>query len=138
MNKVSLIGPQTGRWAEQMIHQRGIPGVRVLLGLLSLSERHSAEAIEKACETALGYGAYRLRTIRELLKRQADRQEQFAFIEEHPIIRPLSEYGRMVRQSFAMVGETSPAGFPEPLPWASSPPPGKAEDSTSIGGYDRE
>ena len=142
LNKASLIGPRTGQWAEQMIQQRGIEGIRPLLGLLSLSKRHRADDIESACELALGHGAYRLRTIRKLLKRQGDRQERFEFMEEHPIIRSLSEYGRLARSAFAYAGETSSACFPEPLPWASSPPPGNAEDnpanagSTSIGGYD--
>ena len=36
---------------------------------------------------------YRLRTIRQLLKRGArETQQQFDFLEEHPIIRPLSDY----------------------------------------------
>lgn len=100
LSKTSLIGPQTGQWAEQMIHQRGIEGVRVLMGLLNLSTRHASEAIEQACETALTHGAYRLRTIRELIKRQGAQQQQFEFIEEHPIIRSLSDYGELVRASF--------------------------------------
>ena len=83
-----------------MIHQRGIEGVRVLMGLLNLSNRHASEAIEQACETALTHGAYRLRTIRELIKRQGAQQQQFEFIEEHPIIRSLSDYGELVHASF--------------------------------------
>jgi hypothetical protein len=74
--------------------------VRVLMGLLSLSNRHRADAIERACETALSHGAYRLRTIRKLLQRQGDRQEQFEFIDEHPIIRSLSDYGDLVHAAF--------------------------------------
>jgi hypothetical protein len=87
---------------------------------------------------------YRLRTIRELLKRQGDRQERFEFIDEHPIIRSLSEYGRLARSAFAYVGETSSVGSPEPVPWTASPPPSNAEDnpadagSPSIGGHDDE
>lgn len=138
LNKASLIGPKTGQWAEQMIQQRGIEGIRPLLGLLSLSKQHPADAIERACELALSHGEYRLRTIRELLKRQGDRQEAFEFMDEHPIIRSLSEYGRLARSAFAYAGETSSAGFPEPLPWASSPPPVNAEGLSSIGGFDDE
>lgn len=100
LNRARLIGPQTGHWAEQMLQQRGIEGVRVLLGLLSLSKRHPADAIERACETALSHGAYRLRTLRALIKRQGDRQEQFEFIDEHPIIRSLSDYGDLVHAAF--------------------------------------
>jgi hypothetical protein len=50
---------------------------------------------------ALSHGAYRLRTIRELIKRdKTDYQEQFEFIEEHPIIRPLSDYSLESVQEF--------------------------------------
>jgi hypothetical protein len=67
--------------------------MRVLIGLRALTSKHSAEEINAACETALAHGAYRLRTIRTLLKRNvSSRQRQFAFLEEHPVIRPLSDY----------------------------------------------
>jgi len=100
LNKASLIGPHTGRWAEQMLGQRGIEGVRVLLGLINLSHRHPADAIEQACKAACTHGAYRLHTIRELIGRQSDHQEQFEFIDEHPIIRSLAEYGQLVHTAF--------------------------------------
>ena len=100
LNRASLIGMNTGRWAEQMVQQRGVQGVRVLMGLLNLANRHSYDQIEQACEIALTHGAYRLRTIRELIKRQGDKQEQFEFIDEHPIIRSLSDYGDLVHTAF--------------------------------------
>jgi len=100
LNKVSLIGPQTGRWAEQMIHQRGIRGVRVLMGLMNLANKHSSQDIEQACEIAMTHGAYRLRTLRELIKRQGMKQKCFEFIDEHPIIRSLSDYGELVHTAF--------------------------------------
>ncbi len=100
LEKARLIGLETGRWAEQMIHQRGIEGVRVLMGLLNLAHRHSSGSIEEACALAASHGAYRLRTIRELLKRRGDRQEQFEFLDEHPIIRPLTDYGKLVHTAF--------------------------------------
>ena len=53
-------------------------------------------SIEQACETAQSHGTYRVRTIRALLKRQGDEQEQFEFMQEHPIIRSVSEYGKLV------------------------------------------
>jgi hypothetical protein len=95
-----MIGEHAARWAEAMIQARGIEGVRVLQGLLSLVHRHDAEAIERACDVAFSHGAYRLRTIRQLLKRDAPEQETFAFLDEHPIIRSLSDYGKLVATSF--------------------------------------
>jgi hypothetical protein len=70
-----------------------VEAVRVLVGLKALAGKHPADSLEQACQTALGHSAYRLRTIRQLLKRQANqRQQEFEFIEHHPIIRPLSDY----------------------------------------------
>jgi hypothetical protein len=68
---------------------------------LNLAHRHPGEAIERACDVALSYGAYRLRTIRSLLERQAPRQESLPFLEEHPLIRPLSDYSQFVHNAFA-------------------------------------
>jgi len=104
LNKISLIGPHAQLWAESMVQERGIQGVRVLVGLMSLAKRHPGKSIEEACETAQTHGAYRLRTIRELIKRQAPKQEQFEFMQEHRIIRNISEYGDLIRNAF-MKGE---------------------------------
>jgi len=94
------IGPQAARWSEAVVQARGIEGVRVLQGLLALAGKHRSASLEKACEIALSYGSYRLKTIRTLLDRQAPRQELFAFLNEHPIIRDLSEYARIAHQAF--------------------------------------
>ncbi len=100
LSKVSLIGSHTQLWAESMVQERGIQGVRVLVGLMSLAKRHPDKSIDEACETAQTHGAYRLRTIRELIKRQVPKQEQFEFMQEHAIIRSISEYGDLVRTAF--------------------------------------
>ena len=100
LSKVSLVGPNSSRWAEAMLSRHGIEGVRVLQGLMSLTYHHQADSVEKACEIAHGHCAYRLRDVRALLKRQAPMQEWFEFAEEHPIIRSLSEYGELVHSAF--------------------------------------
>ncbi len=97
LGKVSNIGPQAHAWAEAMLAARGIEGTRVLQGLLSLTSRHEASALEKACQIALSYGAFRLKTLRQLLKRKdAEEQQPLPFLEEHPIIRPLDDYAQIV------------------------------------------
>ena len=100
LRKARLIGIHAGRWSEQMIACRGLEGVRPLMGLLSLTNKYKSDEVDRACELALTHGAYRLRTIRELIKRQGDRQEQFEFVQEHPIIRGMSEYGDLVHTAF--------------------------------------
>ena len=96
LKKASVIGPHTERWAEAMLAARGIEGTRVLMGLLSLTNKHPGETLENACETALSYGAFRLRTLRQLLARRAEKQTPLPFLEEHPLIRPLDDYARVV------------------------------------------
>ena len=83
-----------------MIAARGIEAVRVLIGLMSLAQKHPASLIERACETASSYGAYHLRTVRALIAKAAPKQEVMDFMEEHPIIRPLSDYGQFVHDMF--------------------------------------
>jgi hypothetical protein len=98
--KVSQTGPKTRDWAAAMINVRGVAGVRVLMGLKQLADKHLDVDIESACETALSYGTYRLRTIRELLKRRGTAQQrQFEFLEEHPVIRPLVSYDEFVHKA---------------------------------------
>ena len=103
LQKARSIGVDTGQWAESLVRQRGIPGVRALMGLVSLTNKHTDVAIEQACRVAQSHGAYRLRVIRELLKRQAPEQEQFEFIQEHPLIRSLADYGQLVHDAFEEV-----------------------------------
>ena len=94
------VGPHSLRWAEAMLAARGVEGVRVLQGLLNLAHRHSADAIERACDIACSYGAWRLRTVRALIDRAAPRQGQLPFLEEHTLIRPLSDYDQFVHDTF--------------------------------------
>jgi transposase len=96
LRQVAAIGPHATEWSAAMVQARGVEGVRVLVGLKALAGKHRSAAIDEACRTALTHGAFRLRTIRELLQRQADaqqlQQQQFEFLTEHPVIRPLSDY----------------------------------------------
>lgn len=97
LRRAELIGPSALAWAKAALKVRGIPGIRVLVGLMSLTHRHELEDIDRACEIALTHGAYRLRILRELIKHGGPTQQQMTFIEEHPIIRNLSEYGTMIK-----------------------------------------
>jgi transposase len=93
LRQIAAIGPHTRQWAEATTQIRGVEAVRVLVGLKALAGKHATASLEHACQRALAHGAHRLRTIRQLLKRQAGQeQQQFEFLQEHPIIRPLADY----------------------------------------------
>lgn len=93
LRQVAAIGPHTKAWSESVIAARGVEGVRALVGLKALAGKHRSAALEQACKVASSHGALRLRSIRNLLKRATkERQQQLEFLDEHPIIRPLSDY----------------------------------------------
>ena len=110
LKKIGRIGPHSARWAESMLAERGIQGVRVLVGLNALAHRYTDDRIEQACEIAQSHGVHHLRSIRELIKRIAPRQNQFEFIDRHPIIRGLAEYGAFIRTAF--IHTPLPSGVP--------------------------
>lgn len=96
--QVGRIGPQTREWAAALLKSRGLEGIRVLMGLKQLGDQHPWEQVEAACRIAHAAGAYRLRIVRELIKRRSvQTQQQFEFIEEHPVIRPLETYSQFVQ-----------------------------------------
>jgi hypothetical protein len=105
LGRIGLIGPCSLRWAQSVLEARGVEGVRVLQGLSSLAKRYRAEQIERACDICHSYGAFRLRTVRKLIDRDAPRQQQ-AFLDDDPIIRPLSEYEQFIHDVFQQ-GATS-------------------------------
>jgi len=97
--RAAKIGPKAGEWGKTMIGERGIEGMRVLLGLIALSRKHGSKEIDEACGLALSHGAFKLRTVRQLIERRTQ-QEQFDFLSEHPLIRDLAEYGALVPVTF--------------------------------------
>lgn len=96
LDKLQLIGPRSHDWALGCVSHRGVQAARVLRGFLSLAGKHCSRQLELACEVAHANQCYQLRSIRKLLERSESKQLQFEFIEEHPLIRNLSEYGNVV------------------------------------------
>lgn len=100
LRKIRFIGPHATRWAEATIESRGIPAARVLQGLLSLSKKYETEQIDHACDTAWRSQAFNYRVIKRLLENQtAARQQTMTFMDDHPIIRSVSEYGDFIRSA---------------------------------------
>jgi transposase len=104
LHKALCIGAEAGLWAQAMLDERGIEGVRVLQGFIHLAKKYPARAINQASRTARDAGMFRLRPLRELIKRNAD-QREFEFAESHPIIRPLSEYQELMIVSFKQTND---------------------------------
>lgn len=120
--RADLLGPHVGQWAQAMVQERGVTGIRPLLGLLSLAKKHSPGVLDAACAAAHRHGAYRLRAVRQLAQRHQEQQAVAPLLEEHPLIRPLTEYGQVVTVAAwdAVLGAGEPAA---PLSPAPKPPP---------------
>ncbi len=99
LSRAATIGDHTEAWATEMISRRGVQGLRTLQGLLALSDKHTVKDLEKACEIAHSYGAYQLSNLRRLILKNAAKQEQLEFMDEHPLIRSMEVYGELVRSA---------------------------------------
>ena len=101
--RADQLGPNVGQWAQAMIRERGVEGIRPLVGLLGLANKFPIAILDDACAAAHRHGAYRLRFVRQLAKRRQESHDQqpsnTPLLDEHPLIRPLVEYGRLVTAS---------------------------------------
>lgn len=97
LGKVRHVGPHATRWAEAALQEHGIRGMRIIQGLLSLTRKYESEAIEAACDTAWRSRAFRYRIVKQLLENRGKSQQTMEFLEEHPVLRPMSEYGEFFR-----------------------------------------
>ena len=107
LDRCRLLGQGAGTWAERLYQQRGPECLRVLQGLLALAEKHPASQLNQACQLALTQDAWHLRDLRGLLA-QPVAQEQFGFIETHPLIRDLKAYDNLVPVCFDPAPENNP------------------------------
>ena len=114
LKRAYRIGSDTGQWAQVMLEERGVPGVRVLVGLLAMTHDYPARQIEQACARARAQGAFRLKALRTLIREPIE-QQQFHFVQTHELIRPMDEYARRIPVSFQ---PPSPSG---PNPTSSHP-----------------
>lgn len=96
VERASNLGSSCALWARAVAQNRGIAGMRSLMGLVSLTDRHSFPAVNGACERAHARGTWRLRDVRALLQAR-EIQTQITFEEHHPLIRDLREYGLFIQ-----------------------------------------
>jgi len=83
------VGEDAGRWAGAMLEERGIEGVRVLQGFVSLARKYHSGVINQASRIAPKAGMFRLKPLREMVRRHTA-QTEMEFSSDHTIIRPLS------------------------------------------------
>jgi transposase len=98
--RAERVGPDVSAWAQAALLARGVLAYRLLQGVLSLTRKHSAQTVNRACRIALDHQAFRYRTLVTLCKRQSPEQKPL-FIQEHELIRPLSEYIELIEKGIS-------------------------------------
>jgi transposase len=106
LDRARLIGPHSGRWAETMVKNRGPQGIRVLQGFLQVARKHAPANVEAASQLAETHGVWHLHELRSLLQAPTQ-QEQFQFVQQHPLIRDLDQYQALLPDCFAAITETN-------------------------------
>jgi transposase len=96
LGRAGELGSSCAQWSRVIVQQRGLEAMRSLMGLVSLSDKHSFRALNEACDRALAKEAWRLRDVRALLQSH-EIQTELVFAQHHPLIRELSEYGLFIK-----------------------------------------
>jgi transposase len=106
LDRCRQLGGDVASWSLAMHQNRGPASQRVMQGFLGMTDKFSPKQLNDACREALQHGSWRLSEIKELLARPS-LQEVMPFLEEHPVIRPLSEYQKFVSCSLPTEGSDS-------------------------------
>lgn len=97
LHRAQELGAPCGAWAQTVLQRKGPLGLRSIMGLLGLTDHHSFKQLNDACARALHHGAWRLRDVRALLEAHPPQvQTQLNFVQNHPLIRNLAEYGLFI------------------------------------------
>ena len=108
LKQADRIGGNAGAWARAMLGNRGIPGVRVLNGLLQLADKYTASAIEKGCKSALEMNAFRLHELKEYINDSYQAEQlKFEFLTDHPLIRQMDEYDNITQTKDVFYARTT-------------------------------
>lgn len=100
IQKAIRIGPQCGAWADAALGNRGVEAIRPLYGFLNLAKHYAATRLDQACATALAEGRFQLRDIKVILEAPQAQQEVMPFLETHPLIRDIAEYGQFLEDLY--------------------------------------
>jgi transposase len=96
MGRAADLGPSCAQWAQGLAQRRGFGSIRSLMGLARLLDKASHRVLNQACAEAARRGLWRLRDVRALLG-TTEAQGQLAFVQAHPLIRDLNEYGIFIK-----------------------------------------
>jgi hypothetical protein len=101
LRRAHFAGDHIGTLCEQIHKTDGEPGVRRILGVLSLAKKHGPAAVDDAAQAALELGAPSYRFVRRYLERRPPAPLSLRQVD--PLIRQLTLYRDLIDQR---TGET--------------------------------
>jgi transposase len=90
--RAARAGSQIGAFCQQIHRHEGEPGIRRILGVLSLTKTFGPNAVEDACAAALELRIYEYRFVRRFL----ERRPQLTLRQVDPLIRELTQYRDLI------------------------------------------
>jgi sugar phosphate isomerase/epimerase len=90
--RAARAGVHIGVFCDAIHRHRGEPGIRGILGVLSLAKKFGVPAVEDACAAALDLHIYEYRFIRRFL----ERRPQLSLRQVDPLIRELTQYRDLI------------------------------------------
>jgi transposase len=90
--RAARAGSHIGAFCEAIHHHKGEPGIRGILGVLSLAKKFGVTAVEDACAAALELRVYEYRFVRRYL----ERRPQLTLRQVDPLIRELVQYRDLI------------------------------------------
>jgi transposase len=92
LGRCERVGDDLRRWAEQALEERGIRALRLIQGVLALTRSHPKERVLHAARSATEHRLFRYKDLRRLAEATGDETPPKNLIQEHPTIRPLTQY----------------------------------------------
>jgi hypothetical protein len=90
--RAARAGVHIGVFCDAIHRHKGEPGIRGILGVLSLAKKFGVPAVEDACAAALDLHIYEYRFIRRFL----ERRPQLSLRQVDPLIRELTQYRDLI------------------------------------------
>jgi hypothetical protein len=92
LGQCGRVGPELHQWAEAAYVERGIRGMRLIQGVLSLVRKHPREVVLRAAGKALTHRLFRYKDLRRLTEQADSAPAQRGLLDTHEAIRPMNEY----------------------------------------------
>ena len=96
LRRAHFAGPNIGTLCEQIHRTDGPPGVRRILGVLSLAKKHGPAVVDDAAQAAMEMGAPSYRFVRRYLERRPSVPVTLRQVD--PLIRQLTLYRDLIEQ----------------------------------------